>query len=361
MKVLTPTQLSAFEPFTGLQDNRVAELAKYCVIESVARGEDPFAKRSAMGQSVYLLSGTLELASPGKPPKVVNAGEPATMRPLELTSQTGFLYVVKAASDVELTRIDNDLLDIMVTWDQIASDAPAVKETPGRRAVARDYEESGWHLLSGVFSVQSLTTGTFASLPAAHIGQLLDRFESVPVTRGQVIIKEGDEGDYYYVINTGRAQVTRQIGGVSMPLADLKSGAAFGEEALIADTKRNATVTMLTNGSLMRLAKHDFIELLQTPLLTEVDFAEAQKRIAQGARWIDVRFPSEFQHDKMPSAINIPLGELRHAFAGLDKAVEYIVYCQSGRRSGAAAFLLAQRGFQATVLRGGLRVARGQP
>jgi rhodanese-related sulfurtransferase len=38
----------------------------------------------------------------------------------------------------------------------------------------------------------------------------------------------------------------------------------------------------------------------------------------------------------------------------LDIDEEYIIYCQSGRRSSAAAFLLAQRGYHVFVLEGGL-------
>jgi rhodanese-related sulfurtransferase len=48
------------------------------------------------------------------------------------------------------------------------------------------------------------------------------------------------------------------------------------------------------------------------------------------------------------------LSEIRSAFDVLDKAREYVIYCQSERRSAAAAFLLAQRGFRAFVLAGGL-------
>jgi rhodanese-related sulfurtransferase len=42
-------------------------------------------------------------------------------------------------------------------------------------------------------------------------------------------------------------------------------------------------------------------------------------------------------------------------FAVLDRGKEYIVYCHSGRRSAAAAFLFAQRGFKVWLLDGGLR------
>jgi rhodanese-related sulfurtransferase len=200
----------------------------------------------------------------------------------------------------------------------------------------------------------------FASLPAAHISDLLEKFDSMPVKRGEAVVKEGDPGDFYYVIEAGRARVTRIVGGVEMPLADLKAGDAFGEEALISNAPRNATVTMKTDGRLLRLQKQDFDALLRAPLLTELSFAEASARVAAGAQWLDVRFPSEYQHDRIPGAINIPLSELRHALDVLDRDKPYIAYCQSGRRSAAAAFLLAQRGFTGSVLAGGLWGANGR-
>jgi len=371
MKALTPNQLRNFEPFNGLQDNRVAELAKYSLIEAVPAGAYPFSQNAGSGQSVYLISGEIAFETASGTPLVIHAGDKAARHPLPIPGVKSELRSARTVVASELTRIDSNLIDIMLTWEQIAAaDAAESGEGPvadkdstatlsDTGATPQAVDDSDWQTLTGAFSAESLATGTFAALPPAHISQLLGRFESLPVTRGQVILREGDDGDYYYVINTGRAEVTRMVGGVSVTLATLKSGAAFGEEALISDTKRNATVTMVTNGSLLRLAKRDFIELLQAPLLNQIDHAEAVQRISRGARWIDVRFPSEFQHDKMPGAINIPLNELRHAFAGLDRDREYIVYCQSGRRSGAAAFLLAQRGFRAAVLQGGLWRARG--
>ena len=107
-----------------------------------------------------------------------------------------------------------------------------------------------------------------------------------------------------------------------------------------------------------RLAKHDFVALLKEPLLNRLKIEGSNARIASGAQWLDVRYPSEYQYDRLPGAINIPLAEIRNAFAVLDKAREYVVYCQSGRRSAAAAFLLAHRGFKVYLLDGGLWSAR---
>ena len=105
---------------------------------------------------------------------------------------------------------------------------------------------------------------------------------------------------------------------------------------------------------LLRLDKKDFIELLREPLLHRVSMEEAQQKAVAGAQWIDVRYPSEFQYDNLPGAINIPLSEIRNAFGLLDKDREYVVYCQSERHSSAATFLLSQQGYRAYLLQGGL-------
>ena len=82
---------------------------------------------------------------------------------------------------------------------------------------------------------------------------------------------------------------------------------------------------------------------------------EAEARVAAGATWIDVRYTSEYQYNRLPGALNVPLAEIRNAIGVLDRNREYVVYCQSGRRSSAAAFLLSQHGYTAAWLEGGLQ------
>ena len=132
----------------------------------------------------------------------------------------------------------------------------------------------------------------------------------------------------------------------------------FRSEALASDTKRNATVTMKTAGQLLRLKKQDFVELLKAPIINTISMADAEAKVASGAaEWLDVRFASEYSYHHLEGAINAPLHELRNYVSQLDNAKEYIVYCQTGRRSSAAAFILAQFGFKALVLQGGTRAS----
>ena len=99
---------------------------------------------------------------------------------------------------------------------------------------------------------------------------------------------------------------------------------------------------VITDGELLRVRRADFNELLREPLLRRLGFHEAVRKVASGALWLDVRYPSEYQYDKLPGATNVPLAEVRNMFAVLDRSREYVAYCQSGRRSAAAAFLFAQ-------------------
>jgi len=337
--------LGALEPIASLSEARLNELAGLCHLEGMKKDSDPFRERGLSGQTVYLIRGELALAYPDGSSKVLVGGSDQARHPLGRSGQ--IFTSARAITDIELIRIDDDLLDIMATWDQVALAGSSMRQSS---AESGERSFANWSLLSGTFSVSSLRYGAFSQLPSAHIDELLRRFHRFDVKKGDTVVREGAQGDYYYVIETGRCKVERTIGGVSMLLAELKSGDAFGEEALVSEAKRNATITMKTDGVLLQLAKEDFIELLREPLLRRISAEEAREKIAGGGQWIDVRYPSEYQYDKLPGAINIPLSEIRNAFGVLDKGREYVLYCQSARRSAAATFLLAQRGYRAFLL-----------
>lgn len=345
----SPQQLSALEPLGALSPERLRELAEVALLERVPRGGDVLAACEAQGHSLFLLRGELLLMASSGGTEVIVGGSGEGCRAVNRRALQATR--AKAITELELLAVDDEVLDILMTFDQVAAGAGAAASAMGQ-AVRSDAL-----LASGAFSLANLRHGVFSQLPAAHIEELLARFESVAARRGEGIVREGEEGDYYYVIGSGRCRVERTVGGVKVALAELKAGDAFGEEALASEAKRNASVVMLSDGTLLRLGKRDFNALLREPLLHRVSFAEGLERVARGALWLDVRYPSEYQFDRLDGAINVPLGEVRNSFAVLDPAREYVVYCQSGRRSSAAAFLFAQRGFRVCVLSGGLWAA----
>ena len=65
---------------------------------------------------------------------------------------------------------------------------------------------------------------------------------------------------------------------------------------------------------------------------------------------MDVRLPSEFARSRLRDATNVPLISIREKTKTLDRSKHYVLCCDSGRRSSAGAYILAERGFNSTIL-----------
>lgn len=346
---ISKSTLVRFEPVARLSPSRLEELAAVCFLEPVSKNLDPTRMLNNGMQALYVVTGDLGIRYDNGNKVILRAGTDAAKHPVD----AGRLKIKDtiALTSLDIVRIDLDLLDIMLTWDQLSGYPPAQLEQT--KVVKPEFK-----LDSASFNAFKVQNGVFNKLPAANIEAMFARMQPLDVEAGQTIITQGQEGDYYYLINHGTAIVSRVKDPAqgSIMLAEIYKGAGFGEEALASDTKRNATVTMKTAGQLLRLKKQDFIELLKEPTLNNISTADAQAKVTSGvAEWLDVRFASEYAYHHLDGAINAPLHELRSYISQLDTLKEYIVYCQTGRRSSAAAFILAQFGLNVLVLAGGTR------
>jgi CRP-like cAMP-binding protein len=341
-RALDLATLRSFSPLDGLKRENLAALAKKTSLRRLDEGRVLFKEGDSDKRSFYLVGGELELISANRLVATLKAGTPEARNPVAPAQPRRF--TARAATDVDYISIDSDMLDVLLTWDQTGT--YEVSEIAGDAATSANDD---WMTVL-------LQTKAFHRIPPANIQALFMRMERVNYKAGETVIKQGDEGDYFYVITRGRCVVTREtpLNREGIRLAELGVGESFGEEALISEGKRNATVSMLTDGSLMRLGKEDFNALLNEPLLHWVDYAAAQEIVAQGGVWLDVRLPSEYEVWHPEGAVNIPLYFIRLKMKTLDRSIPYVLVCETGRRSSAAAFLMSERGYEASCLRGGL-------
>jgi CRP-like cAMP-binding protein/rhodanese-related sulfurtransferase len=333
--------LKTFSPLDGLKAENLHALARKTQIRELSAGRLLFKEGDTDKRTFYLVSGTVELRADDRVVGIIRAGTAEARAPLAPGLPRKF--TARAQNDLEFIMIDSDLLDVLLTWDQTGQYEVAELRGDGLEA-------------NGDWMTTLLQTKAFHRIPPANIQAIFMRMQRINYRARDVVIKQGTEGDFFYVVVSGKCIVTREtpLNKEGIKLAELGPGDSFGEEALIAEAKRNATVTMATDGSLMRLGKTDFQTLLNEPLLQWVDHDKAKEIVANGGKWLDVRLPSEFQNFRIDDAINIPLYFIRLKLNALDKNVQYVVCCDTGRRSSAAAYILSERGFEAYVLRGGL-------
>jgi CRP-like cAMP-binding protein len=334
--------LRTFSPLDGMKKDNLVALVRKVSINQLAANRLLFKEGDRDKNTYWLISGMVELLENQRTVAMVRGGTPEARSPLPMHVPRRFS--VRAVDPIEYLSIDSELLDMMITWDQTGTYEVAELQAQFASTAGDDWMTT------------LLQTKAFHKIPPANIQAIFMRMQRTSARAGEVIIQQGTEGDFFYAVVNGRCAVTREtpLNRSGLKLAELGVGDTFGEEALISEAKRNATVTMLTDGTLMRLAKQDFRELMNEPLVHWVTYPEAKDIVARGGRWLDVRLPSEHQNLAIEGSLNIPLYFIRLKVSTLDRTMPYVVYCDTGRRSSAAAYILVERGFDVHVLRGGL-------
>ena len=180
--------------------------------------------------------------------------------------------------------------------------------------------------------------------------------KTIQVKKGDEIIRQGDQGNQFYLIKSGSAEVwvLEEFEDEPEKMREMGPNDSFGEQALLADSLRSATVRMLENGELLVLEKADFLKIFSQTMVREVDISVAKAMIDGGYQLIDVRFEEEYEELYIPEATLIPLNVFREGMENLARDKQYVIHCRSGKRSRVAALLMSQQGFDAVSMQGGI-------
>ena len=103
----------------------------------------------------------------------------------------------------------------------------------------------------------------FSTLTKDFIDHLRDRVELIRYSPGQVICRQGDPADSFYLVRIGFVKVSEQRPGGELVLAYLARGGYFGEIALLAGSPRTATCTALDHVEVVRIGAEDFALMLE--------------------------------------------------------------------------------------------------
>ncbi len=149
-------------------------------------------------------------------------------------------YTVRAAEDLVLLRLSRD----------------AFNEVIERRPELENYFAQ--HIANLATRTFLRLCSTFRALSPTEVQALLDHTEEQEFEAGQTIFREGEPGDRFYVIRSGRARL-EQEGRVATHLRD---GDFFGELALLTGEGRAGTVVAETSLTVLTLSRESFLRLI---------------------------------------------------------------------------------------------------
>ena len=334
--------LCHFVPMNGLAAAAVSQLLPFAGVSELHPGDNIPTNFKTSDQAYYVVQGQLDLYTGSTLAGTVTGGTEEARFPLSHL-RTAF-DSARARASVRLLRVDRARVSALLILEEPSAGATTHRRTTRSPLDARQ------------IIARLLKSQIFSHIPPANLQRLLELAEPVPVHAGDVVIRQGEKGNYCYILMEGRCSLTRRAPGEILPrtLGELGPGDSFGEEVLGHDGARRTTVTMRSDGWLRRLSKAQFAQLAGKTSMDQVSWREADKLVERGAKWLDVRLGDEHRNDGLPGSLNIPLAKLGARSRELDRKVPYIVCCNTGQRSIAAAFLLRQQGFSVCVLEDGL-------
>ena len=343
--ILDKKLLQTLAPLSELSHDKLAELVNKSQIKDFSAGSGLFKQGDNDSHTFFLVNGQVELIEAGKKkPRIIKAKSKEAAQPIaqELPRPCS----CRTKTEATVIIIDSNLLEIL---------------TNDNSSGIFEVEELGSDD-SGFWMMRFLQSRAFLKLPTENIQSLLMAMEEFPAAKGEIIIHQGAKDDYYYIVQSGKCSVSRRPApkAEALQLAILKEGDGFGEEALITNGKRNANITMLEDGVLMRINKKDFLNYLAKPLIQFTEEKDVLESVSKGSLLIDVRTQEEYRATHVEGSVNIPLSMLRLKLDGLNPTRDYILCCNNGSLSAAAAFLLTQHGLTCHVLKGGLEAAKIQ-
>jgi CRP-like cAMP-binding protein len=226
--------------FEDLPEDVLSDLAGRVELKRYPGGKPVFRQGDRPHAFYVVRRGKLEVVEEDE-----NTGKDNVIRTLERGDMFGELGLVDGArrsatvrpvDDAELFEIDES------TFDRLLSDSVNVPEFAPTLHQAAE--------------LRSLPP--FASLGSASIAELLSRGRWISVAPDEVLVEQGDEGDAFYVIGSGRAEVLQD----DEAIRSLGAGEHFGELALLMDIPRTASVVARTPMRVFELDREGFDEVV---------------------------------------------------------------------------------------------------
>ena len=345
---ITKEMLNRFFPLNLIEEQFHDQLKQNAFISTVKAG-DVITKKTSNDDTLhhYLISGAIEVRLSFDNRFQFQSDDERCQFPLEDNiEQKG---TIRAIEDATLLVINIEIIDQLKAWSQ-SYDYEIVHlhnvSDINNDTLIDDSNDDDW---SNLFIQSPLAS----NLSVSDLHKLFTRLEIREVKKGEEIVQRNTDGDYFYIIQSGNAEVkTDPHGAYKGRSFELGLGDYFGDEALVADSMRNASVVMSSDGTLGILDREAFSIIVKEAVVKTKNESSIEGLLADQHHYIDVRLPIEFRSEHHGKSENIPISHLRKQLEGFDYSKVYFITPEGGRRSELATYLLRQAGFEAYCMVG---------
>ncbi len=274
---------------------------------------------------------------------------------------TPSMHRAYALTDSQILGVDRALLDRIVRASSTPYDpARDLQRVTSARAAAERLEagqavQAPRAAAAGDWRGLMLAQPGYQRVPSPAMDLAFERMRPMRLRAADILVEQGEPADDFYVVAEGHCEVRVFYDGrrKSVKVNEYGPGGTVGEDALISNLPRNATVRASVDSIVMKLAGDDFRALIKPSLARPVDCEVAMHMVEHGAQWVDVRMPKQVHGERLREASAIPHPIIRSQLFCADRAVPYIVVCATLRDSPVIAYTLCKNGFDAYFLEGG--------
>ena len=111
-------------------------------------------------------------------------------------------------------------------------------------------------------SEELLKVELFQKLPQERLEWICDRATEINLEKGEILVREGDPGEGFFIMLSGNISVTRMSEGLQIPVGQHHDLSFFGEIQILTDELVPVTLQALTDCHLYKIEGSDFLEIL---------------------------------------------------------------------------------------------------
>jgi CRP-like cAMP-binding protein/Fe-S-cluster-containing hydrogenase component 2 len=234
--------------FSGADPVEILKIIGDCEVRRFRGGEVIFRKDEYTESCAVIASGKVSVEMPQADSgrlATVSLGEGEIIG--EIAALSGNPRTADIRADGDATLVDIPKAKLLKLIDKVSPFKKALDDLYRERALKS-------HLMK---------CRVFAGIPAAALEALSARVTLHTYKKDEVIFKQGDDADAFYLVRYGFVKVARHDGGKDRVLAYLKDGHFFGEMGLLKEgEKRMATLSAINRAELIRISKDDFKALV---------------------------------------------------------------------------------------------------